>query len=262
VLTGGADKTAIILDRSTQAQVATLSGHTKRLTDVCFHPSKDLVITASADKTAKLWRPAADEAEGGYSAVHTQSDHTAEVVGVTVHATENYMATASMDKSWAFYDLNRGCLLQHVKGPHFAAGFRCVRFHPDGLILGTGTADAYVRIWDMKNQTNVANFEGHQGGVNAISFSENGYYMASAGDDGFARLWDLRKLKNFNNLEVGGGGGAVTSVVFDHSGTYLAAGGKKTAKVYAVKEWTELASYEDCKGAVTGLKFGPNASFL
>jgi pre-mRNA-processing factor 19 len=31
-------------------------------------------------------------------------------------------------------------------------GYTSAEFHPDGLILGTGTADSLVRIWEARQQ--------------------------------------------------------------------------------------------------------------
>jgi len=53
-----------------------------------------------------------------------------------------------------------------------------------------------IRIWEVKQQKNVASFADHTAPVSALAFSENGYHMASAAADG-VKLWDLRKLKVF-----------------------------------------------------------------
>ena len=53
-----------------------------------------------------------------------------------------------------------------------------------------------MRIWEVKQQKNVASFEGHAKAIRSLAFSENGYHLATASDD-CVKLWDLRKLKNF-----------------------------------------------------------------
>lgn len=42
------------------------------------------------------------------------------------------------------------------------------------MILGAGTGDSVVRIWDVKSQTVAATFGEHTGRINALAFSENG----------------------------------------------------------------------------------------
>lgn len=43
------------------------------------------------------------------------------------------------------------CQLQ-VSEATIEAGYTAAQFHPDGLILGTGTKDSMVRIWEVRQQ--------------------------------------------------------------------------------------------------------------
>ena len=54
-----ARRDAKVFDRTAGPVVATLSGHTKKVTAVAFHPSADVVFTCSQDKTAKIWSASA-----------------------------------------------------------------------------------------------------------------------------------------------------------------------------------------------------------
>jgi len=56
-LTGGVDKEALLIDKSTGAIMGKLVAHSKRVTSVTFHPNypqESVVLTASADKTIKV----------------------------------------------------------------------------------------------------------------------------------------------------------------------------------------------------------------
>ncbi|KAG2327823.1 hypothetical protein Bca52824_010551 [Brassica carinata] len=111
IATGGVDATAVIFDRPSGQILSTLTGHSKKVTSVKFVGDSDLVLTASADKTVRVWRNSGD---GQYACGHTLNDHSEEVRAVTVHATNKYFVSASLDSTWCFYDLSSGLCLAKV----------------------------------------------------------------------------------------------------------------------------------------------------
>lgn len=268
IVTGGNDKTAIVFNNSSEQIVATLKGHTKKVTSVIYHPDEDVVVTASADSTIRIWSvPVAQQVQ--FLKVHDSS-----ITGISLHPLGDYLLSCSTDEHWAFSDIKTGKMLIKVSsaasapagsgegeniGGH-SIGLTCAKFHPDGLIFGTGTADSVIKIWDLKSKTNLANFPGHTGPITCLSFSENGYYLATAAEDSVIKLWDLRKLKNFKTIEFENKF-EIRDLIFDYSGTYLACGGTDV-RIFQVKQWDTLKTLNDHTGIVTGVRFGTNANTL
>lgn len=274
IVTGGMDGELSVFNTQTRKQVSKLAGHSKRVNEVVVHPSEPLLFSASQDRTVRVWGGAGEEP---YAASHVIRSHSDDVVGISLHATGDYIASASNDKSWAFHDIHTGATLTKTEDPTVKAGFSSISFHPDGLILGTGTKDHVVRIWDIKAQANVATFEGHTASVEDLSFSENGYHLATAGGDS-VKLWDLRKLTNFHTIPLSG---EVNSVAFDHSGQYLIVSHGNSVRyvhqisfpcftilfswltinnsIFGGKNYVPIKTYTDSTAKVTDAKFGKDA---
>ncbi|KAK2703752.1 pre-mRNA-processing factor 19-like [Artemia franciscana] len=253
VVTGGADKNATVFNKDTEQVVAILKGHSKKVNHVIYHPSEDIVVTSSPDTTVRVWNVSNSQCSQIIRA------HADAVTGLSLHATGDYVLSTGTDEHWAFSDIRTGRVLSKVSDGGGVA-LTVAQFHPDGLIFATGTADAQIKIWDLKEQTNVANFTGHMGQVSAISFSENGYYLATAADDASVKIWDLRKLKNFKTIQLEGSY-EVKDLCFDQSGTYLAVAGSDV-RVYVCKLWNDVFVSNDHTATVTGVRFGHNAKFL
>lgn len=188
---------------------------------------------------------------GRYAETWTYTGHEHPPVhSLCMHPSGKYIVSVGSD-GWHFLDIHSdGAFLQGTRNSRFGAdptcAYTCGAFHPDGLILGTGSAAGTLRIWDVRTMENPHSLPGHpsSAAMTCLAFSENGYQAASGGVDGSVRLWDLRKLTYTQSVE--GTGAPVNSVAFDPSAVYLAVAGAGTdangsLSIRVVKDWSECA---------------------
>ena len=97
--------------------------------------------------------------------------HDGPVTGLSLHATGDYILSTSTDQHWAFSDIRTGKLITKVTDGENGSGtaLTCAQFHPDGLIFGTGTSDAMIKIWDLKEVNNRKITLKHTGKIDILS---------------------------------------------------------------------------------------------
>lgn len=254
LVTGGNDKNAVVFDKESEQVIVTLKGHSKKVSSVIYHPNQSTIVTASPDATIRVW-----SIKTG-NTTHTVKAHEGPIYAIDLHATGDYLLSTSTDEFWSFSDLNTGIVICKGGDNSSAHALTTAQFHPDGLIFGTGASDSVMKIWDLKERSNVANFPGHSGSISAMAFSENGYYLATAAEDSTVKLWDLRKLKNFKTLMLPDEY-KVKDLYFDKSGVYLGVAGSDV-RIYQTKQWECLKVFNDHIDLATGVRFGEDAKFL
>ncbi|WP_413168084.1 WD40 repeat domain-containing protein [Capilliphycus salinus ALCB114379] len=58
-----------------------------------------------------------------------------------------------------------------------------IAFTPDGNILASGSSDKYIKLWDVKTQTEITTFRGHSSYVGSVAFSPDSQILASGSND-------------------------------------------------------------------------------
>ncbi|KAG0656235.1 hypothetical protein C6P46_000391 [Rhodotorula mucilaginosa] len=269
-VSGGMDKGVIVFDRSTSKPIATLKGHTKKVTSVLASTTEteaglpSFVVSASLDKSVRVWTP-----NGKKTAYECSTNLSlgAEVNALALHPSNSLVVAALADGSWVVIDVQAPESASVIltgglpSGTAEGTANTAAAFHPDGGMFGLGSSDAKIRVYEISTAKCAAEFEGHPGaahGVSSLSFSENGYTLASAAQgSNQVKIWDLRKLSNSANIDVEG----ATAVAFDPSAQFLAVVGTD-ARVYAYKSWELLVQNDDNSAELTSAAWGPDAHEL
>ncbi len=127
--------------------VRTLTGHTQAVKAVAITPDSQFAISASADRTLKVWN-----IDTGVS-VRTLQGHTDEVNGVAVTFDGRYAVSASSDHTLKVWDIHRGMVHTTLHG-HTDAVY-AVAILPDSqhIVSGGGspgdTTDTTIKVWDL-----------------------------------------------------------------------------------------------------------------
>lgn len=258
-VTGGNDKIVQLYNRKEDKVVASLKGHTKRVAHVALRESEaegtpTLVLSASLDKTARIWTH--DDASGEYQPQKPIKTHKNEVTGLFVHPVSNLMGLCSLDRTYSIHDLTT--LSPVFQSPANDEAFTSAAVHPDGTLLGLGTPGSTVQIFDIRSGALAATLAPEATEtpftVSTLSFSENGYHLIAPGSASTVAVWDLRKQSKAASIDLGDSF-KIKKLVYDLSAMFFGVAGNEGGRVYAHKTWEELIRFEEGSD-LTDIAFG------
>jgi WD40 repeat protein/tetratricopeptide (TPR) repeat protein len=213
-----------------------------------FSPDGARILSASWDRTAKLW----DRSSGKLIMTYP---HKAAVNTAKFSPDGTRVLTASADKTAKLWDTVSGRLLLSFSHLDSIAD---AEFSPDGRCVVTASADKTAGIWDTSSGKLIARLV-HQGNVNTAEFSPDGKQVLTASADKTARLWDATSAEQMASLLHQG---IVYFAAFSPDGSRIVtASADRTARLWEASSANLLATLTHQDG-VYHAAFSPDGTRL
>lgn len=128
-----------------------------------------------------------------------------------------------------------------------------VKFRPDGEQLASGSADRFLKLWDVNTAKCLQSMVEHTVGINDVTWSPE-HLLATCSDDQTVRLWDPRTGKCQKTLE--GHSHCVFACRFNPSGNLLASGSyDETVRLWDMRTGRTLTVVPAHQDPITSLDF-------
>jgi len=165
-----------------EVAVGPLEGHTDTVFSAVFSPDGTRMVSASADKTIRVWDSRTGEEVGSLQG------HTDTVFSAVFSPAGTRIVSASADCSICVWDSQVFEEVGSLQG-HTDTVFSAV-FSPDGTRIVSASADKTIRVWNSSTGQEVGSpLQGHTNQVLWAVFSPDGH-IVSASVDNTIRVWE------------------------------------------------------------------------
>ncbi|KXJ19576.1 NACHT domain- and WD repeat-containing protein 1 [Exaiptasia diaphana] len=137
----------------------------------------------------------------------------------------------------------------------------CLRFSPDDQrLIAVGEFSKGVLMWDLKNQTKIADFGGHERFCQYTEFSPSGNLIISCSIDNTAKIWDAKTFDLVTTLEHPNW---VTCGAFSHKETTIATCSPDlNVRLWSIKDFQEIAVFKGHVSEIRMVCFSPDDSHV
>jgi WD40 repeat protein len=173
IASGGANG-AVQLWRADGRRAAKLTGHTDAITSLAFSPDGRLLVSGSADRTARIW-----DVETG-KLVHALTGHAFGVTSVSFSPSGRLVLTSSVDGDARIWSVSSGKTVQRLK--FHVATVSEAAFSPDGRWVVTAGPTA-AAIWQVRSGLLLYGLHGTKGNLTSAAWAPDSQRIV-VGDTG------------------------------------------------------------------------------
>jgi WD40 repeat protein len=161
--------------------------HDDSVLGVSFSPDGHNILSASRDRTARLW----DRTSGKLLGEFQQGHHYLATTEVFFPDGTRFL-TAAVDNTARIWDVATGMQVQTLDGTGVSAAAAVSR---DGTRIATGSERRTARIWDARGNR-LAETPDHKAEVTAVAFSPSGRLLFTGDELGRCRVWDASDISS------------------------------------------------------------------
>ncbi len=277
-----------------------LSGHTDKVTSAAFGAVAGMLISASRDKTARVWRLGSSDStvvlRGHEGAVNSASfspnskravtsskdksaivwnvesgqaevrliGHGESVRGAIFDSTGSKVATFSDDRTARVWDAASGQLLANLGGDS-GSTINSIAFCPLGDCLLTGGSDGIARIWNVQSGELRSELKGHTHSITKVSTDSRGKLAVTAARDGLVHVWDMEadRPEDKKLRTLGGHTGDILDMAFSHNYEFLVTASKdRKARIWRVPAASTTASRTNLNTAFRSIDLSRDGKFV
>lgn len=222
---------------------------------ISFSQDCQLVVVASADKTASIW----DLETGEQLRVLRGHEH---IVNDACFSKDNaFVATCSFDGSVRLWITETGEQKMLLRGHNLSVA--SVAFDPNGRHIVSGSADGTVRIWEICNtsSTPAPIMYGSQGTIGIFGFSSSGQRLATTASDYKIRIWDTEN--GCQLLVIQGHSKEIHSLSFSPNEKQIATtSADQGVHIWDTETGKEIRSFHKHSGSVRCIAYHPSGQFI
>ncbi|KAI8380528.1 WD40-repeat-containing domain protein [Choanephora cucurbitarum] len=184
--------------------IATYVGHTDAIWDFRLSPHEqhDLLASASADGTVKIWDTQSNTSllKSSWTYDGINEDSISEKIAPTSLAFHqidpSQIAVSFVNAKIRLYHIETGQIIMTLKGSDDAydntpaTQINRIITHPTAPILISGHEDRQIKFFDLRSGECIQSVAGHLDAVTSLDIDSTGTTIVSGGHDSSIRLWD------------------------------------------------------------------------
>lgn len=233
---------------------ARLKGHTGNITSIDFNPDGNSIISASTDRTLKLW-----DIESG-KCIRTFEGHTDVVIAATFSVDGEKVISVSEDCSIKTWDINTGLCISSVTwhyGRKMSDYDYDIIFSPNrDFILVNGTDGSIIWSWNVNNGELIQEFRKHTYPIKSFALSSDGQRLITR-DAVTVNIWDIDTGRCLDTFE------GQTDIIYNEiiasygimylpSSTCISNDGYQVSRCYSSEssDWSSISLQQLCSNDI------------